>query len=190
MSIMTSETVSFIIPTLGQRESLQRTIESIERWEGDEILVINLNLPPKGWGGRERNEGIRLARCDYLAFIDDDDWYVKGHRQAMHEAAEANTKRHPILFKMRYPSGRVIWDDPKLRCGNVGTPMIFVPNVKEMFPEWGDRRYADFNWLNSLGWQARKFIWNPFVIADLGKEDLRWWRYQKDVDKSLYTLPQ
>lgn len=173
------KTVSFIIPTIG-RKSLQKTLDSIETWEGDEVIVIRHEGPPSGWGGRERNEGILRASCDYLSFMDDDDLYLPGHREAMNQAAIENVKNHPIIFRMRYPSGRILWDEPHLRCGNVGTPMIFVPNVKEMFPVWGDRRYADFNWLNSLGWQARKFIWRQEIICQLGKEDERWWSYQTD----------
>lgn len=185
---MNYPTVSFIIPTLG-RDSLQKTFQSIETWEGDEVLVINLDLPPKGWGGRERNVGIAQAKCDYLAFIDDDDWYLSGHRLIMDEAARDNVKKYPVIFRMQYPSGRVLWEEPHLRCGNVGTPMIFVPNVKEMFPVWGDEHHADFNWLNSLGWQARKFIWHPEILVQLGHEDLRWWSYQKEpyVGQRVYS---
>lgn len=185
----TYSTVSFIIPTLGTRDTLQRTLDSIEKWDGDEIIVVNLGLPPKGYGGRERNVGIAKAKCDYIAFIDDDDYYLPGHREIMHKAALENTKRHPIIFRMRYPSGRILWEEPKLRCGNVGTPMIFVPNVKSMFPVWNDSYHGDFDWLNSLGWEARKFIWNPSVIVQLGKEDMRWWSYQSDDVKRMYSMP-
>lgn len=157
---------------------MQKTLDSICQWEGDEVIVVRNEGEPNGWGGRERNIGIAKATCDYLYFIDDDDYFLPGAREAIHGAIEENIKKYPMIFRMRYPSGRILWDDPKLRCGNVGTCMICVPNVKEMFPVWGDRRYADFNWLNSLGWQARKFIWRPEILVQLGKEDERWWRCQ------------
>jgi glycosyltransferase involved in cell wall biosynthesis len=184
------QTVSFIIATMDGREHLQRTLDSIWTWDGDEVIVVNLHLPPKGWGGRERTVGIAQAKGDYLAFIDDDDFYLPDHRQIMHEAASANSNRYPILFRMRYPSGRILWDEPRLRCGNVGTPMIFIPNIKERMPVWGDERVSDFNWLNSLGpgWEHRRFIWSPSVIVQLGNEDMRWWSYQ-DVDQPVYSRP-
>ena len=175
-------TVSFILPTLGRRDSIQKTIDSIELWEGDELLVVNLHREkPQGCGGEERTLGIGYAKCDYLAFIDDDDAYTQGARQAMHAAAEANPRKFPILFRMRYPSGRLVWDQPKFRCGNVGTPCIFLPNIKERIPPWGPGHFADFNLLNSLGsgWEHHYFIFNPFVIVDLGREDVRWWGKQK-----------
>lgn len=173
------KTISFIIATIG-RDSIKKTLSSIETWPGDEVLVIQFEPEfRKGWGGQERTVGIAKASDDYLAFIDDDDYYLSGHRQIMHQAILENKKNHPILFRMKYPLGRVIWDDPKLRCGNVGTPMIFIPNQKEMIPPWGDRYHADFDFVNCFGWQARKIIWRPEIIVQLGHEDERWWKYQK-----------
>ena len=182
------KTVSFIIPTVG-RDSIIKTLESIETYPGDEVLVVQFPPPPLGWGGRERTAGIAASTGDYLAFIDDDDCYVPGVRSIMHQAALENPRELPIIFRMQYPSGRYIWTYPALHCGNVGTPMIFVPNKKEMFPVWGDQRFADFNWLNSLGWEARRFIWREEVVAVLGHEDERWLRYHPNADQSMHTSP-
>jgi len=167
------ETVSFIVPTTG-RPSLKKTIASIDLWPGDELLVVS-HLEPQGfYGFAERNEAMTKATRDYLAFIDDDDCYVDGHRQMMHEAAEANPNGWPVLFRMQYPSGKVLWKEPELRCGNVGTPMIFVPNVPESFPNlWEPRRTTDFQFINCWGWKHRHMVWNPNVIAMLGFNDRR-----------------
>jgi hypothetical protein len=133
-------------------------------------VLVQHPPPHVGWGGRERNDGIARATCDYLSFIDDDDWYAPGARQIMHQAMLENDLKRPILFRMQYPSGRVIWTEPKLRCGNVGTPMIFIPNDKAMLPNpWGDEHHADFQFVNCFGWEARKILWREEIIAFEGR---------------------
>ena len=110
-------TISFIIATTG-RPSLQRTLASIDKRPGDEVLVIQHDPPSGNWGNAERQEGTDRATCDYLAFIDDDDVYVPNHREIMAQAILDSPKRYPILFRMQYPSGRVIWRDKAMKCGD------------------------------------------------------------------------
>ena len=162
-------TVSFIIPSAG-RDSVKKTIESIETWEGDEVLVIQHNPPSGNWGSAERNEGMEKAKCDYITFIDDDDIYVSGARTIMDNAAKQNPKKYPILFRMQYPSGRILWREPTLRNGNVGTPMIFIPNRKEMIQPWDGTVFADFQFINCWWWHRRRIIWRPEIIVLLGHE--------------------
>ncbi len=162
------KTISFIIPTIG-RDSLRRTLNSIEKWEGDEILVIQHNPPSGGWGNMERNEGIKRATCDYLAFIDDDDWYAEGHREIMDRAIKENPGK-PILFRMQYPNGKILWDKPELIPGNVSTQMILVPNIEEMLHVWEKgRNMADFIFINK--WKFPVIIWSKEIIAYLGHND-------------------
>ena len=103
-------TISFIVPTIG-RDSLKETLASIEKWPGDEVLVIRHTPPSGNWGNAERQEGTDKAKCDYLAYMDDDDKYVFGHRAIMDQATRENPNNYPILFKMKYPSGRILWFD-------------------------------------------------------------------------------
>jgi predicted O-methyltransferase YrrM len=164
------KTISYIIPSLG-RPSLKKTLASIETWPGDQILVIQHNPPSWDWGSSERNEAISKATCDYLSFMDDDDSYVPGARKIMDTAIRENPQKLPILFKMKYPSGKVLWDKPVLKCGNVGSPMIFIPNIKEKLCLWNGERSADFQFINGWGWSHRKIIWRPEIIALIGHED-------------------
>jgi len=165
------KTISFIVPSIG-RESLKETIESIQLWEGDELLVIKHDPPSGNWGNDERQEGTDKAKCDYIAFIDDDDVYVPGHRKIMDKAIRENVKNYPIMFKMKYPSGRIIWDKKKINCGNIGAPMFLVPNIKENFHIWEpERSAADFIFADKWHWPAKLTIWRNEVIAILGHND-------------------
>jgi len=160
-------TVSFIIPTIG-RDSLKRTLASIERFEGDEVLVIQHDPPSGTWGNAERKEGIAKAKGDYLAFIDDDDWYVRGHREMMDRAMRENPGK-PNLFRMRYPNGDVLWKQRAIVPGNVGSPMILVPNRPEMFYRYlfpGNTNMGDYYFV--ARWKFPEVIWREEVVAMLG----------------------
>lgn len=165
------KTISFIVPTTG-RPSLKKTLASIETWPGDELLVIQHNPPSGNWGNAERQEGTDKAKCDYLAYIDDDDVYVPGHRKIMAKAIEENPGGNPILFKMRYPSGRVLWQKKWVKNGNVSTQMILVPNKKEMLSKWDQKHtWADFAFINCWHWPAKTIDWREEIICLLGHND-------------------
>jgi hypothetical protein len=173
--------ISYIVPTSG-RHSLVATLQSIECWPGDEILVIGQFHPtgderpryfPCGngndWGAKERNIGIEHAQGQYLAFMDDDDTYAPGARDAM-ERVIVETPDRPAIFRMRYPNGMTLWQDPNLRCGNVSTQMIMVPNVPTMLAMWPPRYEGDFLFLDGMKWPKDQIVWNREIIALIGHD--------------------
>lgn len=163
--------VSFIIPTTG-RSSLGRAVMSTGAREGDEVIVVPDINKSGGWGNMQRNEGIRRATCDYLSFMDDDDMYAPGTRDIIERAIAENLNECPILFRMQYPNGDVLWKEKKVVPGNVSTQMILVPNKKEMlgvFP--GKRNMADFIFIDTWLWPKDKIIWREEVICLLGNND-------------------
>lgn len=174
--------ISFIVPTIG-RESLSATLASIETWPGDEILVIGVASPhtderaryitcERGhdWGCRERTIGISYAKGQYLAFLDDDDLYLPGARQSMQRAIQMAQGR-PTLCRMVYPNGCVLWRDPVLRCGNVSTQMMLIPNEPAYLGQWSTRREGDYDFLTSMAWPPASIQWWPEIIARLGHND-------------------
>jgi glycosyltransferase involved in cell wall biosynthesis len=163
-------TISFIIPTKG-RESIKETIASIETWPGDEILKIQ-HIPPSGnWGNDERQEGTERAKCDYIAYIDDDNVYVKGHRALMDKAIEEKPG-FPCLFRIKFPSGRIIWRKRWVGNGNVDAQMILVPNDKKMLYHWDqEHSWADYQFINRWLWHAKDCNWKKEVIALMGHND-------------------
>lgn len=190
MSENNYDTISFIIPTIG-RPSLQQTLDSIDAWEGDEVLVIKHDPPSGNWGNDERQDGTNRATCQWLAYIDDDDWYVPNHRKIMDNAIKENPNHYPVMFQMRYPSGRLLWNEKKIKCGNIGAPMFLVPNIKKNLHKWEPARSAaDFIFADKWAWPARLTIWREEVIALAGHNDEKYenaWSYS-EAKKKGYKL--
>lgn len=174
--------ISFIVPTIG-RPSLAATLRSIECWPGDEVLVVGnvgevasvagthyrlIPCEPGGdWGHAERNLAMPLAACRYLAHIDDDDVYVPGTRALMADVI-AKAPGRPVLFRMRYPNGITLWQEPVVRCGNVGTPMILVPNMPTRLGTFKSFVGGDCAFIEGWKWLREEIVWRPEVIALLG----------------------
>lgn len=172
--------ITFLVPTIG-RPSLVKTLASIETWPGDEIIVVGSGIKPTGdmrpryvlcppgkdWGAKERNFATPMARCRYIAHIDDDDAYAPGTRALMAEAI-STTPGRPILFRMRYPNGITLWQESVVRCGNVGTPMMLIPNMPTRLGTWGSFVGGDCAFLESSKWKPEDYVWRPEVICHLG----------------------
>jgi len=177
--------LTILVPTIG-RLSLARTLRSLANQPldpDDEVLVIGEGAPVRAlaarfgyqhvacargrhWGCEERTLGLARARRPYLAFLDDDDAWTPGARAAL-AAAIADTPTRPSLFRMRYPDGRTLWADPVLRCGNVGTAMMLLPNDPTKLGRWTTRYEGDFDFLASMTWAVADIAWRPIVIAEV-----------------------
>jgi Glycosyl transferase family 2 len=169
--------VSFIVATIG-RPSLADTLASIELWPDDEVIVIGnvetrtegqiryIRCPPgHDWGSTERNIATPLARGRYLSHIDDDDVYAPGARAAM-AAAMMETPNLLTIFRMQYANGNTLWQKPIMLKGNIGTPMIFMPNDPQKMGQWGEHMdCGDFYFLQTMRWEPDDIVWDTTVIA-------------------------
>ena len=163
--------ISYIIPSIN-RKSLTDTISSIEMQPGDEIC-LEFDLPPTGkWGNPQRNRAMARAKGRFLAFIDDHDLYVKGHRQIMQTAIEANPGL-PNLFRVQLSDGQVIWEKKELFPGNVTGIGLLIPNSSEMFNPWEENRHlSDFLFIKNWKWPIKNLIWREEIIATAGNNDM------------------
>lgn len=108
-----------------------------------------------------------LARCPYMAHIDDDDVYAPGTRALMADAIQQAHER-PTIFRMRFPNGITLWSEPEIRCGNLGTPCFLIPNKPDMLGTWGPFVGGDCWFLQTSKWKAEDYNWRPEIIALLG----------------------
>jgi glycosyltransferase involved in cell wall biosynthesis len=181
--------LSILVPTCG-RPTLQRALASLAAQPldpTDEVLVIGgdagviasfaaggyeLRHIPSAlghdWGNMERTLGISVARGTHLAFMDDDDWWLPGARAAIADAMQ-RTPTHPVLFRMQYLDGRLLWDKKLVACGNVSTIQILIPNDPLRLGRWTKRREGDYDFLASMKWPASDVVWREDVIAQVGK---------------------
>lgn len=169
--------ITFIVATSG-RPTLQATLKSIETLPGDEVLVVGnvdgmtdygqfrfLPRPPgEDWGHTERNWATPLARGRYISHMDDDDVYAPGVRAAMADAIQQTSGR-PIVFRMQYKNGTVLWSDHELRCGNIGTPMVLWPNALDKLGTWGPFYGGDFHFIETSKWVPEDYVWRSEIIA-------------------------
>lgn len=176
-------TLTVIIPTIG-RPTLERTLDSVASQpllDGDAVIVVGrgesiqamaarygyrfLECPPGGHGGaEERMKAIPLVTTTHIGFLDDDDVWVPGARETIRQA-QLTTPTRPMVFRMRYPSGRELWKDKVVRRGNVGTPMIVVPNQPQYLGKWPSQRMNDYYFLSSMKWKPSDIVWRPDVLA-------------------------
>lgn len=162
-------TFSVIVASCG-RPTLQRTVDSIvpQLLPGDELLLdVNDDCP---WGNRARKRQMKHAKGDFLLFMDDDDTYMPDAFVKIRQAVVRAPERVHI-FRMRYPEGFELWTDTVIRCGNVSTQMVAVPNNPGCLGSWTqlERYEGDFDFISSTVRQheaeGRKPAWWKDVIA-------------------------
>jgi len=175
--------ISFIVAT-ECRPTIAATLASIECLPGDEIIVVSdmekqlhmqgfvrdnpfvtcMHYPAgNNWGHDERNFAMPFAKGQYIAHLDDDDVYVINHRAIMEEALLQHPKR-PIIFRMKYKNGQILWSDKTIRCGNIGTPMSLLPNDPARLGKFGPFYGGDLLYVESFagnsGYSAEDFVWS------------------------------
>lgn len=183
---------SVIIPTIG-RYTLERTLRSIRLSSDDEVIVISDGKRPiakaickeirpqmpyklrfikgprtENWGNEQRNLGIDKANGDWLMFIDDDDIFVP---DAFIHVRQALTKRKPHIFRMlnHHFNRQILWRRKKIAIGNIGTPMLCVPNEIDFLGRWPEHKeYAgDAHFLGTLikKWPKHSIVWCKDIIV-------------------------
>jgi glycosyltransferase involved in cell wall biosynthesis len=107
---MNQPLVSVVIPVYNRAEMLREALESVfgQEYQPLQVLVVDdgssdnwkekiagfnvdiIELPHCGMPGKVRNEGIKRAEGEYIAFLDSDDIWLKGKLWAQLEEMQAS----------------------------------------------------------------------------------------------------
>lgn len=181
--------LSVIVPTIG-RDTLARTLDSLQG-DGVEVVVVaderEKPLPhvrdlvwghgPRfrhlrhqstacDWGNSARNAALPLARGAMVAYLDDDDAWAPHASLALFEAISGHPGQ-PLIFKMRNADGSLLWGDPGVRHGNVGTPMMVLPRAMALRGRWDETAYdGDWRYLRDC-LDGAEPIWCEDVLAEV-----------------------
>lgn len=153
--------VSVIIPTYGRSDTLERAINSVRRqtYGNIEILVVDDNEPGSEYaqkvaeivfqlgydnlrfvtqprhinGAAARNAGIRVAKGEYIAFLDDDDFFMPdkiAQQVAVLEKLDASyggvSSRRIYIRNNKIDSISDVWRDDKNQNFDIITRKINV----------------------------------------------------------------
>jgi glycosyltransferase involved in cell wall biosynthesis len=190
---MMSVELSIVVPTCGRltlRDLLDDLVEQMSVF--DEVIVVGDGPQPfaratvhefapyaryaeigptRMTGNAQREFAIaNMVRGSHLAFYDDDDRLIPGALAKIRTALEAAPDR-PHLFRQWSTAG-LIWKDTEVRCGNLSTQGIVVPNVPARLGKWGDAYEGDFNFIRSTvdlyPDLDRAIVWREEVVAVQG----------------------
>ena len=141
--------VSVIIPTYKRCDTLVRAIESVvnQTYRNIEILVVNDNMPNDEFsmllyeemkkitderlvfieqekhinGAAARNYGIRLAKGEYIAFLDDDDYWLPQKLEHHVKAFEKLDSEWGVVASLvvRHKNGNLMMAVPPYKSGYI-----------------------------------------------------------------------
>ena len=92
--------------------------------------------------------------------MDDDDVFTPDALAAIRGGIAEHPER-VLLFRMdNY--GTLLWRDRAIRYGNVGTPMVVVPNDNARLPSW---RFGDYEFICDSCKRLGEPVWRDEVVA-------------------------
>ena len=177
--------LTFIIPTIG-RNTLTNTIKSLENqtninWKAIIIfdgiqpniqttnpkikiievkkLGININS-----AGNVRNEGIKHANTEWVAFVDDDDILTKNYVKTFYNEINRFKNMDVIIFRMHNKDNRILPElyTKNFYLGKVGISFaVKTPIIKKI--KFVPSRTEDFDLLKKLRQKSYKIMISPYI---------------------------
>ena len=230
----TSPRVSVVIPTRNRPELVLRAVRSAlsQTYKNLEVVVVVDGPDPEtvkavtdlgefcvrvrhlteSVGGAEaRNEGVRTAGGEWIAFLDDDDEWLPSKIERQLEAARASKATFPIVTTRliaRRADSEEVWPRRQRRCGEdmgeyllcrevsvrqgegfIQTSTLLVPRELLILLPFtrGLPRHQDWDWLIRVAARpdvSVEWAWNPLTIyhIDEGRQSIS---RRKDEEPSI-----
>ena len=103
------------------------------------------NCNDNGRAGYVRNEGIKIADTEWVAFLDDDDTL---HSDYVETLLNKYKDSDCVIFKMQMPNKQVVPSYPEIALGNVGISFAFKRNLNLFFE--AKTNAEDYIFLNNM----------------------------------------
>jgi glycosyltransferase involved in cell wall biosynthesis len=197
--------ITCIIPTQG-RDTLPYCLQTISQQAltpGDEILVVGdgaqkevemqveaLGEPfryiegehTNDWGHSQINQGLQLAKGDWVMYTDDDDGFLPRAFEVV-RAELGKGSLAPHLFRFYTNDKYLVWR--KGDGGNVTETLIGGHNIVTPrqvgymgVGDWTSRYRGDYDWAKSVldSYPKREWKWRPEILTRQRPErELAWW---------------
>jgi glycosyltransferase involved in cell wall biosynthesis len=178
--------VSVVIPTRGRPKLLRRALDSVvgQTYENFEIIIVidgpdpatieslkefsdtrltvHVNEQNIGLSG-SRNKGVGISRFDFIAFLDDDDFWSEDKLEKQLQAIASAGHPENVIAVTRYAINSLKGKSFPIRFpieGEVFSEYVFV-----------ERQY----WMPSTYLASRKLLLKqPFTVGLKGVEDVDW----------------
>lgn len=148
----------------------------VAEFQPAQLFYVEAHRPGSVFGNAQRDFGMQLAagRSSHLMFLDDNDVWTHGALDTVRWAIDrVGDDRAAHVFKARWGAGHhahgtVLWRDTVVAEGNVGTPMVVLPNRPYQRSWWdfnGRGVVSDFGFLSAAVGECSGAMFHTPVIA-------------------------
>jgi glycosyltransferase involved in cell wall biosynthesis len=149
---------SFLEQKIGElivvADGCEKTIEIASKYPVKTVLIDKQPC----FSGEPRNTGIKNAKYDYIAYLDNDDVFGKGHLKAIADNLDTDW-----LYWDDYVDGQIrpVWCE----MGHIGTSAI--AHKKELNCQWGNGYGHDWEFIRQLKNYPSKRITTNYQVMHI-----------------------
>jgi len=180
--------LTFIIPSIG-RDTLENTIQSLENqtndnwnaiiiFDGCEPTIKNTNDKIKimqiekiggilcyNAAGAVRNEGIKCATTDWIAFLDDDDTIASNYVETFYNEIQEFNNIDVVIFRMVYKCNTIlpVLYETNIRCGYIGISFAMKKSIFDSGINFNPGGCEDYDLLGQILNNNYKIMISPYI---------------------------